>query len=380
MKTRITKQLLFVILFPLFSLFAGFHDEEVSRFLAHKGINFVESDIFYSKEDILTVVGSFGISSNSISFHEPWGEIGCPSCKCALTIDERQITMEAFLAGTAAFAQRTMIKKLLTTSMPMELILQRYVRGHEFGDILLYATYDHRNGKSIVADGNCVAFSRGNAAFILRAHDRGVSVLDFAHNLDTKLIASDTASPLRCAISKKRKNFTENLLKMPKPLTDSIETKFTNEPLCEKLEAYNGEEIQFTNVNPYGESVLAEIRTSKDEQFSLQILSSSFWNNAIESIANSILAMGFSEEEASRRITTRNTMNFYQIFLDRESPRMWTFHYAGRFIAILQPSQKNGNGAKDVYTDMNKISEILDGLLLDCEEHSFIGGGNAIKR
>lgn len=363
MKPSSAKLLLSVMLFPLSLLFAGLTYEDVSGFLAQKGINLVESDVFYSKEDIIAVLDSFGISTNSMSFREPWGEIGCPSCKCALTIDERQITMEAFLAGTAAFAQRTMIKKLLTTSMPMKLILQRYVRGHEFGDILLYATYDHRNGKSIVADGNCVAFSRGNAAFILRAHDKGIPVLDFAHNLDTKLIASDAASPLRCAISKKRKNFTENLLKMPEPLTDSIETKFTNEPLCEKLKAYSDGEIQFTDVSLYGESVLAMVRTSKNEDFLLQIRDSSFWNSTIESICNSVLALGFTEEEASRRIVTKDTACFHQIYLDREMPRMWAFYNTVEFVAVLQPYSNSSNGEQDFYGSMDRICEILGAFL-----------------
>lgn len=362
MKTKITKQLLFVILFPLSYLFAELPYEYVSVFLAQKDINLVESDIFYSQEDILAVVGSFGITTNSITFHNPLGESGYSSCKRILTIDERQITMEAFLAGTAAFAQRTMINKLLMTSMPMELVLQRYVQSKDFGDISLFLTYNAGNCKSAIADGTVVAFSRGNAAFILKSHDKGIPVLDFAHNLDTKLIASDAASPLRCAISKKRKNFTENLLKMPKPLTDSIETKFTNETLCEKLKAYSDGEIQFTDVSLYGESILAWVQTAKDEHLLLQIQNSSSWNSAIESISSSILAMGFTEEEASRRIETKNTICFYQIFINGEIPRMWTFNYAGRFVATLQPISNYGVDTQTFFASMDRICEILNKL------------------
>jgi hypothetical protein len=149
---------------------------------------------------------------------------------------------------------------------------------------------------------------------------------------------------------------------MPKPLTDSIETKFTNEPLCEKLKAYSDGEIQFTDVSLYGESILAWVQTAKDEHLLLQIQNSSSWNSAIESISSSILAMGFTEEEASRRIETKNTICFYQIFINGEIPRMWTFNYAGRFVATLQPISNYGVDTQTFFASMDRICDILNKL------------------
>ena len=50
MKPSSAKLLLSVMLFPLSLLFAGLTYEDVSGFLAQKGINLVESDVFHSKE------------------------------------------------------------------------------------------------------------------------------------------------------------------------------------------------------------------------------------------------------------------------------------------------------------------------------------------
>ena len=363
MKTRMARHLICVALLPLFPLFAEWPEEYVSGFMVQKGINFVESDIYYRKEDILAVVGSFGISTNSMSFHEPFAGDGCSSCKRALTMDGRQITMEVFHAGTSVYAQKNMIRKLLLTSMPMELILKRYIQSKEFGDVLLYSTYDDIKGKTDKLDGAVVAFSRGNAAFILHAIGGEVSVLDFARNLDAKLVASDAISSDRQTASKKRKVFFETFLKIPAPLRDIIEPKFTDETLCEKLIAYCDGEIQFTDVRLYGESVLTTVRTDKDEWFLLQIWDATFWNSAIESIRNTVLAMELTEQEAARRIVTKDTISSQQIFLAMDLPKMWTFHNAGRFIAVLQPFSSCSDVEHDFFASMNRICEILDKFL-----------------